>query len=201
MVATYGRRLSLAQGTLVSCNTTDVPNAIIPSKTLALLRALPAEADSVAGVQVTANQLMFKLGGAMISSSLVEGHFPKYRDVIPTDCDRVVMLNTAEFHSALKRAALLTNEESKGVRLSFEKGGLTLSSRASEQGEATISLEVDYSGEPVEIGFNPVFLADVLRVAHSEEITFAFKEANRPGVVRLGDDFVHVVMPVNLSTG
>lgn len=200
MVATDGRRLSLAHGALVSCNTADVPNAIIPSKTLALLRGLPADADSVASVQVTANRLMFKLGGAMISSSLVEGHFPKYRDVIPTDCDRVVVLNTAEFHSALKRAALLTNEESKGVRLSFEKGGLTLSSRASEQGEATISLEVDYSGEPVEIGFNPVFLADVLRVAHSEEITFAFKEANRPGVVRLGDDFVHVVMPVNLSS-
>ena len=114
---------------------------------------------------------------------------------------KIGQLPGGPFTVALKRAALLTNEESKGVRLSFKKGGLTLSSRASEQGEATISLEIDYSGEPVEIGFNPVFLADVLRVAHSEKITFAFKEANRPGVVRLGDDFVHVVMPVNLSTG
>ena len=141
-----------------------------------------------------------KVGGAVIHTSLIEGHFPKYQDVIPADCDRVVQLNTAEFHSALRCAALLTNEESKGVRLSFAEGGLTLSSRAPEQGEATISLEIAYDGEPIQIGFNPVFLSDVLRVVHTDEITFAFKDSKRPGVVRMGDNFIHVVMPVHLSS-
>ena len=136
----------------------------------------------------------------MISSALVEGKFPKYEDVIPTDCDRVAELNTAEFLGALRRAALLTNEESKGVRFSFSNGNLTLTSRAPEQGEATIALSIDYSGEAVEIGFNPVFLLDMLRVVHTETISFAIKESNRPGLIRVGDDFVYVVMPVNLSS-
>jgi DNA polymerase-3 subunit beta len=95
---------------------------------------------------------------------------------------------------------LLTNEESKGVRFSFSEGSLTMSSRAPEQGEATICLPVDYRGEAMAIGFNPVFLLDVLRVAHTEKLTFAFKEPNRPGVLRMGDGFLHVVMPVNLSS-
>jgi DNA polymerase-3 subunit beta len=151
-------------------------------------------------VKVTGNQLLLKMGRATLGTSLIEGQFPKYQDVIPQDCDRHVELKTAEFHGALKQAALLTNEESKGVRISFAEGGITLSSRAPEQGEATISLPVDYKGEPIEMGFNPVFLTDVLRVTHEEQIRFEFKEASRPGVIRLSDDFVHVVMPVNLSS-
>jgi len=201
LAATDGRRLSIAHGKLVSKNSDAAPQAIVPAKALSLFARLPADQDAVVGVKLAANQMVFKVGGAVVSTVLVEGHFPKYQDVVPNDCDRMVELNTAEFHSALKRAALLTNEESKGVRLSFGEDSLTLSSRAPEQGEATISLEVSYRGEPTEIGFNPVFLADVLRVTHTDSVVFAFKEANRPGILKMGEDFVHVVMPVNLSSG
>ena len=200
LAATDGRRLSLARGSLAEAASSSIPQVIVPGKALSLLSRLPGEPDAKVGVKVTANQLVLNVGPAVVSTSLVEGHFPKYQDVIPSDCDRIVELNTAEFSSALKRAALLTNEESKGVRLSLAEGSLTLSSRAPEQGEATVSLPVEYSGEPVDIGFNPVFLADVLRVAHADEITAAFKEAKRPGVIRIGDDFVYVVMPVSLTS-
>ena len=200
LAATDGRRLSLARGTLAESVSSTIPQVIVPGKALSLLSRLPGEADAKVGVKITSNQLLMDVGPALISTSLVEGHFPKYQDVIPEDCDRLVQLNTADFASALKQAALLTNEESKGVRLSLAEGNLTLSSRAPEQGEATVSLRVEYSGEPVDIGFNPVFLADVLRVAHADEITAAFKEAKRPGVIRIGDDFVYVVMPVNLAS-
>ena len=200
LAATDGRRLSVARAKLEDASGAGASSAIVPSKALSLLAKLGAEADACIAVKLTANQMLLKVGRAMLSTSLIEGHFPKYRDVIPKDCDRMVMLNTSEFHSALKRAALLTNDESKGVRLAFGDGTLTLSSRAPEQGEATISLPVKYDGEPTEMGFNPTFLMDVLRVSHVEEIRFAFKEANRPGVLQIGDDFVHVVMPVNLSS-
>lgn len=200
MAATDGRRLSVAHGKTTSTSTKEKPHVIVPGKALSLFARLPVDADAIVGVKISSNQVLIKTTHAMISTSLVEGHFPKYQDVIPSDCDRLVKLNTNEFHSALKRAALLTNEESKGVKLTFADGNLTLSSRAPEQGEATISIAADYKGETLEIGFNPVFLSDVLRVAHTEEIIFAVKESNRPGVVKLGEDFIHVVMPVNLTS-
>ena len=200
MAATDGRRLAVGRAKITRAGGKGTLQAIVPVKALTLVTRLPGDDEGGAQLKFSSNQLLVKTGRATISSSLVEGHFPKYQDVVPTDCDREVTLNTMEFLGALKRAALLTNEESKGVRLSFAEGTLTLSSRAPEQGEATISLPIQYSGEALDIGFNPVFLTDVLRVAQTEEITFAFKEANRPGVLRAGKAFVHVVMPVNLSS-
>jgi len=200
LAATDGRRLSVAKGKVASSNARSIPKAIVPGKALSLLSSLPTNPDDIVAVKVTPNQIITRIGRAVIGSSLVEGHFPKYQDVIPTDCDRSVEIETADFLSALKRAALLTNEESKGVRLSFADGALTLSSRAPEQGEATISMPVRYRGEAIDIGFNPVFLTDVLRVANADTVTFAFREPNRPGMVRVGDEFLHVVMPVNLSS-
>lgn len=200
LAATDGRRLSVGRGDVAAKGSPSVPQVIVPGKALSLFGRLPADGEGSVLVKITGNQLLLKMGRATLSTSLIEGQFPKYQDVIPQDCDRQVDLNTAEFHGALKQAALLTNEESKGVRVSFAEGNLTLSSRAPEQGEATVSMPISYKGEPVDMGFNPVFLIDVLRVAHEEQIHFAFKEANRPGVIRLGDDFVHVVMPVNLTS-
>lgn len=200
MAATDGRRLSVGRVPLQACSVKSIPQTIIPTKAATLLSRLPADADATVMVKVSANQVLMKLGRASLSTSLVEGLFPRYQDVIPNDCDRSVQLNTMEFLSALKRAALLTNEESKGVRLSFGDNTLTLSSRAAEQGEATISMPIHYKGEAMDIGFNPVFLTDVLRVANTDEITFAFKEPNRPGLLKLDDKYLHVVMPVNLSS-
>lgn len=200
LAATDGRRLSVAKSKLHGSNTKSPHRAIVPTKTMNLFGRLTGDAETVVAVKITSNQIVLRIGRAVVSSNLVEGHFPKYQDVIPNDCDRVTEINVAEFHSALKRAALLTNEESKGVRLAFSEGTLTLSSRAPEQGEATISMSVPFKGEPIDIGFNPVFLSDVLRVTPTETLTFAIKEPNRPGLIRLGDGYTHVVMPVNLTS-
>ena len=199
LAATDGRRLSYAKGEILGDGAQPDLSAVVPAKALSLLGRLPQDADTPVGVKITENQLLIQTGGAVISSSLVEGRFPKHQDVIPTDNDKEVLLNTLEFQSALKRASLLTNEESKGIRLAFSEGKLTLSSRAPEQGEATIHLPIDYSGEPLEIAFNPVFLLDVLRVAGCEAVRFSFKDSGRPGVIHSGEDFTYVVMPVSLT--
>jgi len=198
MVATDGRRLSLARGRTASAGEKQATSVIVPAKAMSLFARLPSSGDSRVGVQASANQLMIKAGRAVIGTSLVEGSFPRYQDVIPTDNDRSAKIGTPEFLSALKRAALLTDEESKGVRFAFTPGELTLSSRAPEQGDATISMPVAYKGEPMNIGFNPVFLLDVMRVIHDKEFEFAFKDPNRPGVVRTEEEFLYVIMPVNL---
>ena len=200
LAATDGRRLSVARGDLARRKTQGTRQVIVPPKALSLFTRLPLAPGAQVGVQMTANQLLLAAGSVFISTSLVEGNFPRYRDVIPSDCNRVVELGVAEFTGALKQAALLTNEESKGVRFAFANGSLTLTSRAPEQGEAEISLPVPYQGESIEIGFNPLYLLDVLRATSVDRITFAFKEANRPGVVRAGEDFTYVVMPVNLAS-
>lgn len=200
LAATDGRRLAVAHGTLEDAGKGTYPPFIVPTKALSVFTRLPVEDGAHVGVKMARNQLLFDWRRTLLSTSLVEGQFPNYHDVIPSDCDFIAHLNTDEFHSALKRAALLTNEESKGVRFAFSDGNLTLTSRAPEQGEAEVALPITYKGEATEIGFNPVFLLDLLRVAHTEEITLAVKEANRPGLIRVGDDYVYVVMPVNLSS-
>lgn len=200
LAATDGRRLSVASGALVDSGSPAVTQVIVPGKALSLLAHLPVSTEVRVGVKMTTSQVLLNMGGVTISTALVEGRFPKYQDVIPADCDRIAKINTVEFIGALRRASLLTNEESKGVRFAFGNGNLTLSSRAPEQGEAEIRMPVVYTSEPMEIGFNPVFLLELLRVVHAEEITFALKQPDRPGIVRLGDDFVYVIMPVNLSS-
>ncbi|MFQ5590602.1 MAG: DNA polymerase III subunit beta [Phycisphaerae bacterium] len=200
LAATDGRRLSVAHAPLASRGSTTTTVSIVPTKALALIARLPADPEAPVGVNMSTNQLLVRAGGAIVSTSLVEGNFPNYQDVMPTDCDREMVVSTSAFLGALRRAALLTNEESKGVRLRVTEGELTLTSRAPEQGEATVSLPISYSGEPLEIGFNPVFLLDVLKVAHTEEITLLLKSSERPGVIRLGEEFVYVVMPVNLES-
>ena len=198
LVATDGRRLALASGELADAGGRDA-SAIVPSKVMSLLQRVFAGGEEMVGIKLAGNQILARGRKATLSSALVEGHFPKYQDVIPQDGDKRVTLNAAETHSAVKRAALLTNEESRGVRFSFADNRLSLASRAPQEGEAQVSISVGYESEPVEIGFNPNFLTDVLRVLHVDEVTLDLKEANRPGVLCAGPNFKYVIMPVNLS--
>lgn len=199
LVATDGRRLSLARGRVKSSNAKGQLSGIVPTKALSLLHRIDADPEATVFVKLDSNRIVMNLGRAMIASSLVEGHFPNYRDVIPQELNKEAELETAEFTGAIKRAALLTSEESKAVRLAFSDGSLALSSRAPEQGEANIKIAARYRGEPMEIGFNPVFLLDVLKVMPSDKLTISLRESNKPGIIRFDEDFLYVVMPVSLS--
>lgn len=196
-VATDGRRLAKTEASLEKSVGGDA-EAILPPKALSTFQRLHMDLDENVDVKLSPNQVVLRSERATISSVLLEGHFPKYDDVIPRDCDKKVELNAAEFLSAVKRAALLTNEESKGVRISLSGEGLIFSSRAPEQGEATIRMAAAYTGPALEIGFNPAFLIDALKVC-ADSVVFELKEANKPGILRCGPDFIYVVMPVNLS--
>ncbi len=199
LVATDGRRLSLARGSVRPSESAADRSVIVPPRALSLFGRVSADPEAVVFVKLSPNQVVLNLGRATISSSLVEGNFPEYERVVPQDNNKEAELDTAEFTSALKRAALLTSEESKAVKMSFNDGALVLTSRAPEQGEASITIPANFRGEPLEIGFNPVFLLDVLRVTPTDKITGHFRETNRPGILRISDDFLYVVMPVSLA--
>jgi len=200
LVATDGRRLASARSDLVSDKLAkDGATAIIPAKAMTMIDKLIDDPEEAVGFQLRENQVIFHTSSATLTSNLVEGQFPPYEDVIPKDTDKKMTASTADFLSAIKRAALLTTEESKGVRLTFNKKGLVLQSRSPESGEATINFPCKYEGTDVEIGFNPSFLVDALKVVDTDEITLELTAPNRPGLLRGGVGFTYVIMPVNLQ--
>jgi len=199
MVATDGRRLAKASGQLTKTAGAEVLQAIVPAKAIGLLSRMQNAGDEEVEVKIGRNQLLARTPRAVVSSVLVEGHFPKYEEVIPRDCDKKARLVRLEFLSAIRRAALLTSEESKGVRMEFQDGVLTLTSRSADRGEARVRMAAEYQGEAIAIGFNPYFLVDALKVMNDEQVAFEMKEPNRPGVLKGEGDFLYLVMPVSLA--
>ncbi|MHC4428097.1 MAG: DNA polymerase III subunit beta [Planctomycetota bacterium] len=205
LVSTDGRRLAMALG---ECESAEGDRAcIVPSKALKLMVKLVDDPDATVRLAVDENQILMAVGDAeadgdtaIVSSNLVEGAFPPFEDVVPKEQDKKVTFNAATLGSAIRRAALLTNEESKGVKLRFADQKLTLTSRAPEMGEATVEVDLDdYQGDPLEIGFNPGFITDALNVINTDRVIIELKSANKPGVLKTGPDFTYVLMPVSLQ--
>jgi DNA polymerase-3 subunit beta len=205
LVATDGHRLAQTKDDAVEGGTGKDVSAVVPIKAINLIERLLTDPEQTVSLQFKENKLFLQVsseaGGvtATMSTALVEGTFPPYDTVIPKDSDKKITINRQRFESAVRRASLLTNEESKGVRLSFASGTLSISSRAPEMGEAKIDLPVEYAGEAIEVGFNPIYLMDALKVADQETVTFELKTPNKPGLLKSGPGFLYVVMPVNLS--
>jgi DNA polymerase III subunit beta len=200
LVSTDGRRLAQARGDLSTDKLPkDGAKAIVPTKALNLLDKLIDDPEEVVAIKFRENQVIFHTPSATLTSNLVEGQFPPYDDVIPKDTDKKMSAATADFLSAIRRAALLTTEESKGVRLQFNKKGLVLTSRSPEAGEATVTFPCKYEGADVEIGFNPNFVTDALRVVDTDEVSLELTAPNRPGLLKGGPNFLYVIMPVNLQ--
>ncbi len=204
LVATDGRRLAMARG---DCKAGEGDRScIVPSKALKLVTKLLDDPEVPVRLALEEHQILIAVGDpeapadlAVVSSNLVEGAFPPFEDVVPSDQDKRVSFDAATLGSAIRRAALLTNEESKGVRLSFADDKLTLTSRAPEMGEATVELKLeDYKGDPVDIGFNPSFIIDALNVINTDKVIVELKAPNKPGVLKTGSDFTYVLMPVIL---
>ncbi len=199
LVATDGRRLAMAKGSCAASKGEGV-SCIVPTKALNLLQKLLDDPDQAVRVRVEGNQAFFATERATLTTSLVEGNFPPYKDVIPKEHDRKATFDVAALASGVRRAALLTNEESKGVRFNFGPKKLVLASRAPEMGESEVSVPVEaFQGEAMEIGFNPHFISDVLKIVDAEQITIELKAPNKPGTLKVGNDFVYVVMPVSLA--
>jgi DNA polymerase III subunit beta len=216
LVATDGRRLALARQQLPADKDAPAVQCIIPTKALSTLQKLIHSPEDHMSIAVTPNQVIFRIGPAssagkegpapaILASNLVEGAFPPYEEVIPKDQDKRVTFDRETLSSAVRRAALLTNEESRGVRFKFvgAEKRLELSSRAPEMGEANVSVPISsYEGEAIEIGFNPSFITDALKVISENEVILELKAPNRQGLVKTGgggSDFLYVVMPVNLT--
>jgi DNA polymerase-3 subunit beta len=197
LVATDGHRLAVAKTALAKPAARDV-TAIVPAKLMALLQRAVGTAQEALSVKVTENQILVRTAKAVLISSLVQGNFPKYSDVIPRESGKKATVNAQDFAHRIRQAALLTNEESKGVRLEFKTDLVTLTSRAPETGEAEVTMPAKYGGDVIQIAFNPTFLIDALKVIQAEDVTVEMNASNKPAVLKGGADFTYVVMPVDL---
>jgi len=198
MVATDGHRLAMVKGSLDTAAARDV-TAVVPAKLMGLIQRLAGEGEQNLDVRIDENQILVRTPNVTLVSSLVQGNFPKYSDVIPTETTHRATINAMEFQHRIRQAALLTNEESRGVRIAFETDKVMLSSRAPEAGEAEVTCKAKYDGQEMAIGFNPTFLIDAMRIIDADEISFEMNASNKPAVIKTGQDFLYVIMPVSLD--
>ena len=205
MVATDGRRLAQSVGD-ATVHLKDVddpkkaPRAIIPTKALNLVDKLVGDPEEPVKLQFRPNQVIVSTANATLTTTLVEGQFPPFEDVIPKDNDKAMTAACGDLMSAVRRANLMTTEEHKGVRMHFSEGeGLKLTSRSPDAGEAEVNFACKFEGAEVEIGFNPQFLIDALKVTDADEVRLELSAPNRPGLLKGGEDFLYVIMPVNLQ--
>ena len=164
------------------------------------LGKLLAETDDPVALDILANQVRFRFGAIELVSKVVDGKFPDYNRVIPVGHTKSITLDRGVIQAALQRAAILSNEKFRGVRLVLGTGTLRIVCSNSEQEEAEEELEVAYQGEGLDIGFNITYLLGVLQNVDSPEIAIAFGDANSSALVTIPgrDDYKYVVMPMRI---
>lgn len=197
-VATDGRRMARVDGETAAVEKDGEYSAIVPVKTMLLLEKLLGDADEKISIGFTDNQIHINTTLAEVTGNLVQGRFPKYADVIPANTDKKAQIEVEAFRSAVRRGALLSTENSRGVQLSFSDGKLRISSSTPEAGEAEIKMPVTYNGADLEIAFNPAFILEMLRVINEPEIVMEFSDPGKPGLTKAGKDFIYVIMPVTV---
>jgi DNA polymerase-3 subunit beta len=198
-VATDGHRLALHDA-IVPGQSGNGSQVIIPRKGVQeLLRVLP-DSDELAKVDLTDNHIRVSLPEVRFTSKLVDGRFPDYMRVIPQNNDKDVLLPRESLRAALARAAILSNEKYKGIRLLLSDGSLQIQTHNPEQEEAQDELSIDYHGDALEIGFNVAYLLDVLNTLQSENVCMSLRDSNSSCLVTEADSKAsqYVVMPMRL---
>lgn len=221
MVATDGRRLALAEQDLEFPKANEV-EGILPTKAVNELMHLLGDKGEVQAI-VTENQMAFEMQvsaapvtGAqpekgkeekaksdspnlMIVSKLIEGNYPNYRQVIPSECKERVTLERESLLTALRRASLLCTEKSNSVKLQFTKNNLAVIAKSPDVGEARESVTINYKGKEIAVAFNPEYMMDPLRNLDSDEVHLELIDELSPGVIKVNAPFLYVLMPMRMS--
>lgn len=200
LVATDGHRLALAQSELE----TDIPKqeVILPRKTVLELQRLlkDGKEDDAIEMRFAGNQAKFSFSGMEFVTKLVEGKFPDYNRVIPKNHKFRLTLGRAPLLASLQRAAILTSEKFKAVRLTFEPGLLSIASSNAEQEEAKEEIEIDYGGDKIETGFNVTYLMDALSNMSQDMVCIDLNDSASSALLTIPEQtgFKYVVMPMRI---
>lgn len=203
VVATDGHRLGMACSPLENIEDTEERSpqeVILPRKTVIELIKLLSDKDEEVTIEISQNQTRFSFANIILVSKIVEGRFPDYNRVIPADYQNHIQIDRILFLQSLQRASILSNEKFRGVRLVLTQNSLRTICNNSEQEEAQEEIEVSYTGEPLDIGFNVNYLLDVLTNLNNNSITLSFGDANSSGLFTIpgNEYFKYVVMPMRI---
>lgn len=199
MVATDSYRLSVKE-TSAESSLTDAVQAIVPARTLIeLSRIASGVPENTLTVVPTENQMLFRVGGISLISRLIDGQFPNYRQLIPETFDYEVAVEKDELLDAVRRIGLLAQKNAP-LRLRFADNSLTISAESQDVGKAHEAMPIQYSGDELEIGFNPEFLEAGVAAIRESPVYLRFISPLRPGLIKgAGDDFLYLVMPIRLN--
>ncbi|MCM1511688.1 MAG: DNA polymerase III subunit beta [Oxalobacter formigenes] len=197
-VATDGHRLAYSQ--VETQEEYGRKEVIIPRKTILELQRLLTDSEDPVRIYLSPAQIKFAFSGIELISKLVEGKFPDYTRVIPKSYKNRFTISREQFQRALQRAAIMTSDKFKGIRCIVETGSLKISSTNTDQEEAIEEMEIDYTGDAIDIGFNVTYLLDVLGNQKSENIAVELGDANSSALITVPDnaDFKYVVMPMRI---
>jgi len=197
MVATDGRRLALVEQEIEFPKNAE-KDIVLPAKAVQeLQRSLAGEGNVKISVQPS--KICFDLSGVQIFSKLMDDAYPNYRQVIPTECAEKIAIDRQLLLNALERASVMTMDEAHSTKLTFSDGMLTVSSAASEIGEAKDEVPIKYAGETIEIIFNPSYVMDPLKAIDDDEITINLNNGHSPAVIRCSIPFLYVLMPLRIN--
>src|SRR5262245_55567733 len=200
LVATDGRRLAVTDGTaeVHGGHGTKGQTHVVPTKAMQLLERNLQDPEEKIRVSLRPNEALFKTERAMIYSRLVEGRYPPYREVFPKKQTVKIPLTVGPFFTAIRQAAIMTDEESKRVGFSFAKKKLTLQAKGGGTGRSKVELPIDYDGKTIDIGFDPKFLTEMLRVLNPEDdLTLELIDGTSVGLFRSGSSYSYIVMPLS----
>jgi DNA polymerase-3 subunit beta len=197
VVATDGRRLALVEQELEfpQENQGDI---VIPSKTVdELIRTLADEGELK--IMVIDNQVEFEFGTMLIISKMIDGTYPNFRQVIPSQCEERIAIEREVLQTAVKRVALIAKEQSTTIRLCFDNNQLEISTEAQDIGEARETIPIKYDHKRIEVAFNPDFLLEPLKNLQSDEVFMELTDELSPGVLKSNVPFIYVIMPMRVS--
>jgi len=197
LVATDGRRLALVEHEVDVPPDSDV-ELILPTKAVAeLVHILGNDGDLRIFAQK--NQVLFEFGSTMMSSKLVDGVYPNYRQVIPAGCDERVAIEREALLTALRRVSIIATDKSNATKLTFAENQLEILSTSPDIGEARELLPVKYAGKPISVIFNPEYVMDPLKNLDCDDVVFEMNDGNSPAIIKCDIPFLYVLMPLRLS--
>ena len=198
-VATDGHRLALCTAEIL-CEQSEPFQAIVPRKGVLELGKLFTDMDSDLSINLSSNHIRAESADLRFTSKLIDGKFPDYERVLPRNVDKDLLANRDEIRQCFSRVSILSNEKYRGVRLHIEPGSLTSVANNPEQEEAEETMQVEYQGPELKIGFNVNYLLDVCNVIRGETVKFQLADSNSSTLITdaLDDSARYVVMPMRL---
>jgi DNA polymerase-3 subunit beta len=199
-VATDGRRLSRQEGPAKAVSGhKNRESTIIPARSMQLLERILTDSEEEVFLAARENDVLIKSPKVTVYTRLVEGRFPRWRDVFPkVESMTPIELCVGPFHAAVRQAAIVTSERQRGVDFQFADGKLTLTARSAEMGESRVELPITYEGKPLVVMLDPRFVTDFLKVLEPDAtFTFYLRDAESAVVTSTGDGYSYVIMPLS----